>query len=230
MTSTPAALSQLPLFPLQSVLFPDGSLALRVFEVRYLDMIGRCHKLGEPFGVVCLTRGSEVRRREMSAKAAGVAGDAFAEEAFYEVGTLAHITDLERPQPGLMMLRAVGGRRFTITTCEQLRHGLWIADAEALAEDSVVAVPPDLEFARRGLQFLLDNIRHHNAEVPVQEPYRWDDCGWLANRWCELLPLASAIKQRFMTLDSPLLRLELVVDALHQIGFKLPGEPGASAG
>ena len=56
-------LSSLPLFPLNAVLFPGGVLPLRIFEVRYLDMIGKCHRAGAPFGVVCLTRGDEVRRR-----------------------------------------------------------------------------------------------------------------------------------------------------------------------
>ena len=54
-------LTSLPLFPLQAVLFPGGSLALRVFEVRYLDMVSKCQQVGAPFGVVCLTHGSEVR-------------------------------------------------------------------------------------------------------------------------------------------------------------------------
>ena len=56
------SLSDLPLFPLGSVLFPGGLLPLRIFEVRYLDMIGKCHKNGTPFGVVALTQGAEVRR------------------------------------------------------------------------------------------------------------------------------------------------------------------------
>ncbi|WP_382155926.1 LON peptidase substrate-binding domain-containing protein [Hydrogenophaga sp. ANAO-22] len=60
-------LSQLPLFPLQTVLYPGGWLPLRIFEVRYLDMIGRCHKAGAPFGVVCLSEGSEVRRLDPEA-------------------------------------------------------------------------------------------------------------------------------------------------------------------
>ena len=54
-------LQSLPLFPLGTVLFPGGVLPLRIFEVRYLDMIGKCHKAGAPFGVVSLTEGSEVR-------------------------------------------------------------------------------------------------------------------------------------------------------------------------
>jgi len=59
--SSAFTLSSLPLFPLGTVLFPGGVLPLRIFEVRYLDMIGKCHKAGAPFGVVSLTEGSEVR-------------------------------------------------------------------------------------------------------------------------------------------------------------------------
>ena len=55
-------LQSLPLFPLGAVLFPGGVLPLRIFEVRYLDMISRCRKAGAPFGVVLLTQGTEVRR------------------------------------------------------------------------------------------------------------------------------------------------------------------------
>ena len=58
--SAPLTLTQLPLFPLQTVLFPGGWMPLRIFEVRYLDMIKRCHAAGAPFGVVCLSEGSEV--------------------------------------------------------------------------------------------------------------------------------------------------------------------------
>ena len=53
---------QLPLFPLDTVLFPGGLLPLRVFEVRYLDLISACLRSGEPFGVVALIQGGEVRR------------------------------------------------------------------------------------------------------------------------------------------------------------------------
>src|SRR5512140_3257968 len=96
-------LQSLPLFPLSAVLFPGGVLPLRIFEVRYLDMIGRCHKAGAPFGVVSLTQGNEVRQPG-------------GKEAFADVGTLATIDEFETPRPGLMMIRANGGQRFRITT------------------------------------------------------------------------------------------------------------------
>ena len=230
MSAPSSTLTQLPLFPLQSVLFPDGSLPLRIFEVRYLDMIGRCHKAGEPFGVVCLSEGREVRQRASQDGAAKPSGDGFAHEAFFPVGTLARITKLERPQPGLMVIGCVGAQRFRVQRSEQLKHGLWVADVELLADDAVVPVPDDLRFTREGLQELVRNIElsveqsgEAGFEMPLLKPYRWDDCGWLANRWCEMLPLQPELKHRFMALDSPVLRLELVADTLGQIGFALPG-------
>ena len=230
MSAPPTTLTQLPLFPLQSVLFPGGALPLRIFEVRYLDMIGRCHKAGEPFGVVCLSEGSDTRRRASNDVSGKPTGDGFAHEAFFPVGTLARITKFERPQPGLMTIGCVGTQRFRVQRSEQLKHGLWVADVELIEDDRVLPVPGDLHFTREGLQGLVRNIEDSiqqsgeaGIEMPLLEPYRWDDCGWLANRWSELLPLAPALKQRFMALDSPVLRLELVADTLGQIGFKLPG-------
>jgi uncharacterized protein len=89
----PLTLSQLPLFPLQTVLFPGGWMPLRIFEVRYLDMIKRCHKAGAPFGVVCLSEGSEVRRADAASP------DGFAQEAFHAVGTVAASNRSSIPSP-----------------------------------------------------------------------------------------------------------------------------------
>ena len=223
MTTTLTKLTGLPLFPLQSVLFPGGSLPLRIFEVRYLDMIGNRYKDGQPFGVVGLSEGSDTRRR------ASGTDSGFAREAFFPVGTLASITRFERPQPGLMVIDCIGLQRFRVDRSEQLKHGLWIADVELLADDSEVPVPEDLTFTREGLQAVVRDIESsidQSADpalaLPLRKPYRWDDCGWLANRWCELLPLQPELKHRFMSLDSPVLRLELVADTLRQIGFTLP--------
>ena len=239
-TSTP--LTELPLFPLQTPLFPGGSLPLRIFEVRYLDMIGRCHKAGEPFGVVCLSEGSDTRRRASGTAGGKPSGDGFAHEAFFPVGTLARITKFERPQPGLMMIGCVGAQRFRVQRSEQSKHGLWVADVELLADDAEVTVPDDLRFTRDALQALIRNIEQSleqsaeqgaeqvaepggeaGFEMLLTKPYRWDDCGWLANRWCEMLPLPPELKHRFMALDSPVLRLELVADTLGQHGITLPG-------
>ena len=195
-------LNSLPLFPLGTVLFPDGLLPLRIFEVRYLDMIGKCHKAGAPFGVV--------------SRMPGVT------EAFATVGTLATIVDFATPHTAVLAIRCVGTQRFRITRSEQLRHGLWIADVEQLAGDVRVAVPPDLQNTADALAKLIQSLRLREpdpAQLPIREPMRLKDCGWVANRWCELLPLDPQLKQRLMELDNPLLRLELVGDVLARTGI-----------
>ncbi|MDP3760317.1 MAG: LON peptidase substrate-binding domain-containing protein [Ramlibacter sp.] len=202
-------LQSLPLFPLGAVLFPGGILPLRIFEVRYLDMISRCHKAGAPFGVVLLTQGHEVRQPG-------------ATESFSHVGTLATISDFDTPRPGLMVIRASGAQRFRITASDQLRHGLWVADVERIPADMAVPIPDDLKFTAAALGKLIQSLQQKTGnpdQLPIQAPWQLDDCGWVANRWCELLPLPVQLKQRLMELDNPLVRLELVSDVLARTGI-----------
>jgi Lon protease-like protein len=213
-------LTSLPLFPLGTVLYPGGLLPLRIFEVRYLDMIGKCHKTGAPFGVVSLTQGSEVRK----AGHGNALGDGFANEAFSSVGTLATIDEYSVPQPGLMLIRCSGAQRFSISSSEKLKHGLWVADVTRMDDDMQVKIPHDLQGAANALGKLIRTLQERDVppeQMPVLAPYRLDDCGWVANRWSELLPMPVELKQRLMELDNPLVRLELVSDILDRTGISL---------
>ena len=209
MTDDPFSPDTLPLFPLGSVLFPGGLLPLQVFEVRYLDMIGRGHRAGQPFGVVALAQGHEVRR------------PGAADEQLHAVGTLAHITRLEQAQPGLLLIECRGEQRFRIEQASQLKHGLWVADVTLLPADRPLTVPDDLQHAVRALKQVYANLRVQSPDAPLPAlgSEQYDDCGWVANRWCELLPLPTATRQHLMSLDSPLLRLELVADMLSRGGI-----------
>lgn len=207
MSSTaPLVINDLPLFPLGSVLFPGGNLDLQIFEVRYLDMVTRAWKTGQPFGVVGLTQGREVRQR--SAQAEG-----FATEQFYSVGTLAHIEELERPQAGLIFIRCKAGRRFSLSASKQLSHGLWVGQASLLEPDPEVSVPPDLLPVQQALRSVAERW-------PAATDQDWNDAGWLSNRCAELLPMPLATKQQMMALDNPLLRLELMGDLLEVLQKK----------
>ncbi len=206
----PLTLTSLPLFPLGSVLFPGGLLALRVFEVRYLDMVRKCHQAGAPFGVVSLTQGREVRQ-------AGAP-----EEQFSDIGTLAVIEQIDTPQPGLITLMCRGSQRFRITQRNHLPHGLWIADVDQLDDDLTVPVPADLQKAATALGQVLHTLRQRDPDAAIAATptaAQLDDCGWVANRWCELLPVPLDLKQRLMELDNPLVRLELVGDVLERTGI-----------
>ena len=85
---------QVPLFPLRTVLYPGGPLPLRIFESRYIDMIGRCLKTDSLFGVLLIKEGSE----------SGAA-------TTYDVGTLARITDWYQGSDGLLGITARTRRR-----------------------------------------------------------------------------------------------------------------------
>lgn len=202
-------LNNLPLFPLGSVLYPGSVLPLRIFEVRYLDMIRRCIENGAPFGIVSLTQGKEVKQPGQN-------------EVFAQVGTLATITHHESPQSGLRVIRCLGQQRFRTSRIERLKHGLWVADVSYLPEDSVFTVPQELVACRSLLESVL-------ARMPLEtqadlfpgeaKDAQLSDCSWLANRWCQLLPLPLEMKQRLLELDSPLIRLELVSDLLDKLSI-----------
>lgn len=218
-------LASLPLFPLGTVLFPGGLLPLRIFEVRYLDMIGKCRKTGAPFGVVSLTEGAEVRMPlDPLSRDTLPGGDGFAHEAFNTIGTLASIREFSVPQPGLMVIQCTGIQRFEISRHEKLKTGLWVADVIRLEDDKRFRIPDDLQKTADALGKLIKNLQERDipaGQMPLLAPYQLDDCGWVANRWCELLPMPPALKQRLMELDNPLLRLELVCDILERTGISL---------
>lgn len=219
--SEPLTLTCLPLFPLGTVLFPGGLLPLQIFEVRYLDMIKKCHKAGAPFGIVSLTQGSEVRKPNASN---APSGDGFATEVFNDVGTLATIAELSSPQPGLLVIRCTGTQRFEIVSREKLKHGLWVASVTRVDDDQAVSIPDDLRDVSNALGKLIQSLQARAVpedQMPLQPPYLLDDCAWVANRWCELLPIQPELRQRLMVLDNPLLRLELVSDILERTGISL---------
>jgi uncharacterized protein len=197
-------LQSLPLFPLGTVLFPQGALPLRIFEVRYLDMVNKCLQTGAPFGVVALTQGIEVQIPQ-------------AQETFAQVGTLASIAQHAAPQPGLKVVQCVGQQRFRILRRERLKHGLWIADVEHIDADQSVAIPAELQPCASVLRKVIAQLPSQALADPIAAAdSRWNDCAWVANRWCELLPMPTELKQRMLELDNPVIRLELVGDLLEK--------------
>lgn len=206
--TSPLTLISLPLFPLHTVLFPGGYLPLRVFEPRYRMMVRCCREQGAPFGVVTLLTGEEVQQPEV------------AQETFYPIGTIARIDSISPMHSGLELIHCLGKDRFRISRTRQLLSGLWVADVELIAADLPIPIPVDLEHSVTALRQVLEKMPQRHLDIGNAQPF--NDCGWVANRWCELFPLATQLQVQLLEEPSPLLRLELVTDALERSGILMP--------
>lgn len=190
----------LPLFPLRTVLFPGALLSLKVFETRYLDLMSDCLRQGMPFGVVCLRQGAETGR----------SGAGEAVTLLEDVGVLVRIDDIDAEQAGILNVHCTGMQRFRrVGTPGQHDNGLWHSQAELMADDPPRAPGPAMASTVSALAEAIAKLKEHDQQ-PFAEPYRLDDAGWVANRWCELLPVSRAAKQKLMALDDPVIRLSLV--------------------
>ncbi|MBL8382007.1 MAG: LON peptidase substrate-binding domain-containing protein [Burkholderiales bacterium] len=190
----------LPLFPLGTVLFPGGTLPLKVFEARYVDMTRECMKSGTPFGVCLIREGSEVGAPAVP----------------HAIGCLAHIGAWDMPQLGVLHIRTRGTRRFRIDQTRVEAGGLLRSRAAPLPADPPLAVLP--EFAA-----LADVLKAILPRMPADrfpEPHRFDDASWLSNRLAEVLPISPLARQKLMELDDPQTRLSIIHQFLGQQGLK----------
>ncbi|MEW6444825.1 MAG: LON peptidase substrate-binding domain-containing protein [Pseudomonadota bacterium] len=164
----------LPLFPLHTVLFPEGDLSLRVFETRYIDMVRDCLRAGAGFGVCLIRAGSEVGEPAMP----------------YTIGTSAQIIDTGMRAEGLLGIYTRGQRRFRIRSMTARADLLVMAEVEWL-DDAPVRKPPP-EPLRQLLASLLE-VENETRPVLVAGPM--NDARWVAYRLAERLPLKLGERQ-----------------------------------
>jgi hypothetical protein len=193
-------LEHTPLFPLRTVLFPDGPLPLRVFEPRYLAMISRCLRNDAPFGVVLLVGGSEV------GGAAQTAG----------VGTLARVADWYQGSDGILGVTAVGTERFRLKATGRQTDGLYIGDLNRLDPEPVIALPGEYQPMAELLQVIIEDL----GKLYGGLPRRYDDASWVGYRFAEILPIPLEQKQHCLEMTDPIERLDFVRPMLRSVRWE----------
>jgi uncharacterized protein len=193
---------QLPLFPLGTVLFPQGRLPLRVFEPRYVDLVRDCLRHTKPFGVVWIREGSEV------------VGPADTMPKLAQIGSLAQIVDWDALPDGRLGMTIEGGGKFRLLSTEQKPNYLIVAEVELLPEEPQLPLP---ERARDLVPLLQQLMRHPLIERLQLQPEQRDG-GRLANQLAQLLPIPEAGKFTLLTEADPLLRLDRLLQLLEQLG------------
>ena len=180
---------QVPLFPLNTVLFPGGALPLRIFEPRYLGLVSQCLKSDMPFGVLLIRDGGETGPATM-----------------HNVGTLARITDWYQGSDGLLGITAIGEQRFRLIASERQEDGLNIGEIETLENESVTPLPEEYQEMAAILAGVLDDL----GRLYESLDRHFDDASWVTSRFVEILPIDLEEKQRCLEQSDPVERLQIV--------------------
>jgi len=187
------------LFPLRTVLFPDGPLPLRIFEPRYLDMISACMKNEKPFGVVLATPDSEIG-----------AGDAF---SAHRIGTLATINDWYQGSDGILGVTAHGGSRFVVRSHELKSNGLYVGEIELLPAETAVPLPAEYAPMAHLLEAIVSDLGLLYSEFDCH----FDDATWVGCRFAEVLPISLDERQYCLEISDAVGRLEFLQPLLRSI-------------
>lgn len=188
---------EIPLFPLQTVLFPGGPLPLRIFEPRYVDMISRCLKSGVGFGVLLIKAGEETGPASMQ-----------------QLGTVATIVDWDQLNDGTLGVVVIGGARFLLRSSRRRDDGLNVGIVDLLEPEPVVPLPESFHDMTRLLEGVFEDLGPHYRHVTPD----FGDAGWVGCRLAELLPIDVEHKQHCLELFDPLKRLEYLEPLLKSLG------------
>jgi len=197
---SPPDCHDIPVFPLNTVLFPGGILQLKIFEQRYLEMTKRCLRDAAPFGVCLIQEGREVGDPALP----------------HSIGCLATISQWDMPQLGLFHLFAQGGAPFRILKSSVARDGLIMATVELLPPEPPAPVDP---VCRDVLKLVIDKA----GASHFPPPHRLDSADWVAYRLAEVLPLDVRQRQRILEAGETAARFALLREILAERGLAAPG-------
>lgn len=193
----------IPLFPLNVVLFPGGYLPLRIFEQRYLDMVRECSATGKCFGVCVLDDAVGADRPASHSR----------------VGTTAEICDFTSLDNGLLGITVRGGQRFTIQQTRVRDNGLLMARVNVIDDEVFIQVPEQYSVLSMIAGRMMEQV---GGNYPTFQPDDLQDAVWLGYRLSELLPLKNTERQSLLQLTDPLQRLQVLLEWLPR--FQEPGE------
>lgn len=188
----------LPLFPLQTVLFPGGRLPLKIFEQRYLDLMKDCLARNKPFGVCAIQEGKEVGESAIP----------------FDIGTEARIIHWDMPQPGIFHVLVEGQERYIGRHYRTQPNGLMVAEVDAYTPEQPVAIPDDLRLAVDVLKQIMNDAddRHYGPER------HFDDAVWVGFRLAESMPFKLSIRQNLLEMNDSLTRLRILNEFLRKQG------------
>ena len=190
---------QIPLFPLNTVLFPGGKLPLKVFEPRYMEMVSASLKEKQAFGICLIREGAETGAPAHPEK----------------VGCLVDIIDWDMEQMGVLKIQVLGTKRFHVEHLHTRKNGLIVAQVVTIAEEAPLQLPRQ----HLACATTLRRIIEHLGTERFAPPLRYEDAVWVGYRLAELLPLKRSVRQNMLEMSDSLVRIEILHSFLAQQGL-----------
>ncbi len=184
--------TELPLFPLNTVLFPGGLLPLRIFEPRYLDMVKECMRNQHGFGVCMIIKGEDVGQNTASAA----------------MGCEAKIIDFDQTPDGLLAITGLGERRFHVEQVKIRSNGLVVGEVSWLPDNERVLIAPEYFVLSQILQRVLDK-----ADISFDKT-QLEDADWVSWRLAEWLPLSNLERQALLQESEVNVRLQNLLEKI----------------
>jgi Lon protease-like protein len=183
------------IFPLHTVICPQGRVPLQIFERRYLTMVSQVLRSGEGFVIVLLKEGNEV---------GGTC-------RFYDIGVLVNVVDFQGLPSGFLGITVEAAEKVTISEPRQRPDGLYEGNIALLPEEPFCPT----EYEDADLSDLLCELLRHPVVKSLNMSIDHGDARSLGWRLVDLLPFSLPDKQFLLALNDPRYRLEQIRYLLH---------------
>lgn len=186
----------LPLFPLQTVVFPGGFLPLKVFEPRYMEMVTRVISDRASFGICAIHEGRET---DVSVK-------------HHMIGTRVQVIDWDMPQPGILHIQTQALERIVVRATHKESNGLLVGEVDDVNAESTAAVPPEFALSAEVLYQIIGEL----GVDKFAPPHDYNNAVWISYRLSEVLPLTLKIRQNLLEMNDSLARLAILTNFLKK--------------
>ncbi|KHT56471.1 peptidase S16 [Alteromonas marina] len=173
------SVERFPLFPLSAHLLPEGRMALRIFEPRYVRMVKEACAENKGF-VMCMLNAN---------------GDKNANEHIHKIGTYAQVVDFDMLDDGLLGIKVAGSYLVEVSNIEVEHDGLRTGSCKVLEPWQCDLAPQQIAPMDERLKEIFGNYEELAA---LYESPKFDCPNWVLNRWLELLPVDGSQKQHFL--------------------------------
>jgi len=199
--------NDIPLFPLNIVLFPGGRFDLQIFERRYIDLVSHCMRTGTGFGICLLKSGEETSKENLH-------------QTVHKTGTYANIVDWDQLDSGLLGITIEGAVKFVAQHFWQEDDDVLHASVEFSDIESTEAevIPSGDQYS--ALSELLRNLEDHPLVAERNLTIDYSDLRQLGWRLSELIPLGIDVRQELLEMNDPLERLSKIEKLVSDMANK----------